>query len=275
MTREEAIKTIMSANVWTDEEREALGILIPELAESEDERIRKALIDGVRQIRCKNGITQEQMIAYLEKQKENPKSADSIPSDCTTDAKCDDRWHKVADFLPDSGRDVLAKDALGNYLLASFDGDQWFVSVYDGEDKPIVYTPAIKEWCDIPSEKQKEQKPRDYRKLYEEVVNSEWFKENYAGKSLGEEQKPAWTEADEVYLEDALWCVDKAEKSCKDGDDKGACWSAKRWLKSLRPSWKPSEEQMDALKSKLPIIKGTGNNVDSILESLYEQLNKL
>lgn len=45
--------------------------IFPELAESEDERIRKALIDGVRQIRCKNGITQEQMIAYLEKQKEN------------------------------------------------------------------------------------------------------------------------------------------------------------------------------------------------------------
>ena len=34
----------------------------------------------------------------------------------------------------------------------------------------------------------KEQKPRDYRKLYEEVVNSDWFKENYKGKSLGEEQ---------------------------------------------------------------------------------------
>lgn len=41
MTREEAIKTLMSATVWADEEREALGILIPELAESEDERMRK------------------------------------------------------------------------------------------------------------------------------------------------------------------------------------------------------------------------------------------
>lgn len=34
------------------------------------------------------------------------------------------------------------------------------------------------------------QKPRDYRRLYEEVVNSDWFKENYRGKSLVEEQKP-------------------------------------------------------------------------------------
>lgn len=71
-------------------------------------------------------------------------------------------------------------------------------------------------------EKQKEQKPRDYRKLYKGVSQSDWFKENYVGKSLGEEQKPEWSEADEVYLEDALWCVEKAEKSCKDGDDKGA-----------------------------------------------------
>lgn len=47
-----------------------LKAFTPELAESEDERIRKALIDGVRQIRCKNGITQEQMITYLEKQKD-------------------------------------------------------------------------------------------------------------------------------------------------------------------------------------------------------------
>jgi len=45
--------------------------------------------------------------------------------------------------------------------------------------------------------------------------------------------------------------------------------------KESRKDWKPTEEQMDALKSKLPIIKGTGNNVDSILESLYEQLKKL
>lgn len=49
---------------------EILEALAPELAESEDEKVRKALIDGIRQIRCKNGVTQEQMLAWLEKQKE-------------------------------------------------------------------------------------------------------------------------------------------------------------------------------------------------------------
>ena len=37
----------------------------------------------------------------------------------------------------------------------------------------------------------KQKEPRDYRKLYKGVSQSEWFKENYEGKSLGEEQKPA------------------------------------------------------------------------------------
>ena len=59
-------------------------------------------------------------------------------------------------------------------------------------------------------EKQKE--PRNYRKLYEEVVNSDWFKQNYVGKSLGEEQKPAeWSEEDSDNLEridDYLWMLD-------------------------------------------------------------------
>ena len=47
--------------------------------------------------------------------------------------------------------------------------------------------------------------------------------------------RPAeWSEEDETYLADALWCVEQAEKSCKDENDKGACWSARRWLKALK-----------------------------------------
>lgn len=71
MTRKEALE-VMRKNMPTDRSLpiyEALQTLIPELAESEDERVRKALIDGIRQIRCKNGVTQEQMLAWLEKQK--------------------------------------------------------------------------------------------------------------------------------------------------------------------------------------------------------------
>jgi len=73
MKQEEAIERIKARfDKWAldNEDMKAIQTLIPELRENEDERIRKALIEGVRQIRCKNGITQEQMVAYLEKQKE-------------------------------------------------------------------------------------------------------------------------------------------------------------------------------------------------------------
>jgi hypothetical protein len=70
MTKEEAIDNVRSfIGQLTAECQESIHTLIPELAESEDEKVRKALIDGIRQIRCKNGVTQEQMLAWLEKQK--------------------------------------------------------------------------------------------------------------------------------------------------------------------------------------------------------------
>ena len=137
--------------------------IFPELKESEDERIIRLLrelgsLDAAKELYEEFNLSYTDVLYWLEKQKENPKSADSIPSDCVSDAKCEDRWHKTANSLPDNGRDVLAKDSLGNYLLASFDGAQWFVSVYDGEDHPVLHTPPILEWCDIPSEKQKDSK---------------------------------------------------------------------------------------------------------------------
>ena len=79
MTREEAIEVIRKN--WPDASftqlREALETLIPELAESEGERIRKALIEGLKNIFSGgedlvyfNGFTLADVLAYLEKQKE-------------------------------------------------------------------------------------------------------------------------------------------------------------------------------------------------------------
>ena len=70
MTREEAIKIVWSATVWTDEEREALAMLIPELADNEDERIRKHIIDIIKDNAKSKCIPCDAEIAYLEKQNE-------------------------------------------------------------------------------------------------------------------------------------------------------------------------------------------------------------
>lgn len=62
----------------------AIDMVLPELAESEDERIRKAIIELLKEVgRDDTGISENAkcMIAYLEKQKENPKSANSISLD--------------------------------------------------------------------------------------------------------------------------------------------------------------------------------------------------
>lgn len=45
---------------------------------------------------------------------------------------------------------------------------------------------------------------------------------------------------------------------------------------NLRPSWKPSEEQMEALNKAIPVCMGVAGRDEIIpLESLYEQLKKL
>ena len=124
-------------------------------------------------------------------------------------------------------------------------------------------------------EKQKEQKPEQNSGKELLYVSNKSYDIGFRdGKREAEQKTAEWSEADEVYLQDALWCVEKAEKSCKDEEDKGACWSAERWLKSLRPSWKPSDEQMEALRRASTNEYVSAEQFD-ILVSLYEQLKKL
>ena len=161
MTREEAIRRIKAWNLDADD-MEVLSEVIPELKESEDERIRKRIrlcLDECVHSDIIRDYERDECLAYLKKQKESPKSADSIPSDCISDAKCENRWRKVEESLPDNGRLVLAKDSIGNILLARYDGENWEVDVYDNED--YYCRNFITKWCEIPFEVQKEQTNMD------------------------------------------------------------------------------------------------------------------
>jgi len=125
-------------------------------------------------------------------------------------------------------------------------------------------------------ERQKEQK--DYKKLYEEVVKSDWFKENYVGKSLGEEQQPAeWSEEDEALIENvctALKGYALHERKVDLDEHAHRLEEMSERLKSIRPQphWKPSEKQMDELRYAL--LPGYGYDCD-VLQGLYEDLKKL
>lgn len=80
----------------------------PELRESEDERIAEELIKALRGIstglQYAIFLTEEKKqrwLAWLEKQKENPKNADSIPADCASNARCPYKIHGDEDFIGD------------------------------------------------------------------------------------------------------------------------------------------------------------------------------
>ena len=102
-------------------------------------------------------------------------------------------------------------------------------------------------------------------------------------------QKPAWSEEDEYCLagaiETELYMLDVVNgvKKFDVGNEsiKEECTRELAWLKSLKEriqpqnTWKPSDEQMQALCSKLPLLTGSGNEVQRVLETLYCDLKKL
>ncbi len=78
MTREEAIEIIKRNSTSGSDLRKACELFIPELAESDDEGIRKGLIEifnsalGQDFLQRKAGLDRDKVITYLEKQKELP-----------------------------------------------------------------------------------------------------------------------------------------------------------------------------------------------------------
>ena len=177
MNTKEAIERVQTRfNKWALDEEDltalqALGLVT---IESEDERIRKALIHLINEqdgfLTAINGISVKDIIAYLEKQK------------------------LISDSLKAAGIYVRQDGSI--------------------ERRTIPYL-----------ENQKE--PRNYRKLYEDIVKSEWFKNAYEGKSLGgdDEQKlTEWSDEDEKALKRAI-------NICE--SDFGENCETARFLKSL------------------------------------------
>ena len=249
-----------------------------------------------------------------EKQKENPKSADSIPSDCMSSAKFEDRWHKVADSLPGNPREVLCKDEAGNYFIGRYYvGEGWEISNYDDEDKPHHLNPPVSKWIDFPSEKQKEQKPTNSEKpkewseeddaLLKEIVS--FFKDGtvklqhdldlYAGflqnkfKSLRPQPREEIYQSAKHdlaikfmnYLDEnrpeGKMCLSNGE--CEDIDKafKENDWAKiMRYVEKYRPSWKPSDEQMQCLLAVITNQYNAGaESCHLTLGSLYNDLKKL
>lgn len=244
-------------------DRSLLEYLLPELAESEDERIRKALIKAFKEkvqkcFEWKDGIPNNAVLNWLEKQKENPKSADSIPSFCVSDVK----W-----------TDTIITRAI---VALSDDVDY-------NRDEPCKYRREIddlKKLRDVLC-MQKEQKPNI------ELIQRSWYMEGYHDREFSREpkwiiktgeggpkyeknekygqpleQKPAeWSEDDENMLNSIIATCQLAAQDRDSGPARHLLGMQERFLKSFRSrlkssnNWKPSDEQMGAIQDAIEIFR--------------------
>ena len=300
MTREKAIKIVkefINGTCLHLVDQEALETLIPELRESEDDRIIRTLQEYVKNRNWPlNGPTQDEVLAWLEKQKEQ------------------------------EGMVTVSKEAWDENAKDSFErGIKVGMIRQQKEQKPVpikhLYLPDFME-KNATSLKQKEQKPaliaengnwyiciKDFYAGGKKCASvgdlvqakngmymmgrddiSEWFRRAYyeevrdafeSNTDTNIPEKPVeWSEEDEDMRNNILRLLQCFEGTaeCESNPSLSTSYPLYMreidWLKSLRPHWKPSEEQMEALKRASTNEYLSAKQFD-ILVSLYEQLKKL
>ena len=110
------------------------------------------------------------------------------------------------------------------------------------------------------------------------ILLTKWLKDN-----IHLQLKQEWSDEDKEMLECVIMDVESAKKnylkSTTEVVRQGAIIADKElaWLKALRPSWKPSKEQMEALRKlmKYAVSLSSYYDIQKEIESLYNDLNKL
>ena len=249
MTKEEALKVANEMRQWfkTDREKEALETLIPELKESEDERIRKEIIGYFN---SKVATAEETELLYFK------------------------RWIAYLENLKPSFKQTHDSDTGDSGLRTGIELGK------KKEQELVSFNEPYN--------------PDDYEAVMQGNATSIRRKQQ-------EEQKPDWSEEDEKMIKTIISVLERSSQVItyeqRGGSISGSVGCSDKykeeiaWLKSLRPqyhgdvtmteaykmgleagkasSWKPSEEQMDALEAATVRYQSTG------LESLYEELKKL
>ena len=236
-----------------------------QLHKSEGERIRKGLIEALKTSKTVGELkfilpepTREECISYLEKQKY-------------------DRMKPIYD----------AKESFESALEKAWnDYHNGYENVDKLEDDYVecAHAKGFREGYLFGLEKQKEQHIPwyDYQKSKEAgytIVQNEEYEQLIKQK----EQKSAeWSEEDADMLNCCISSIEEAKENryaYKETDGDTSYNREINWLKSLRPSWKPSEEQMEALRYVAYKFGDSHLSPYSILNkalaSLYEQLKEL
>ena len=248
-----------------------LDTIFPELAESEDERIRKALLEMFNGMHSATfplrGISREQYIAWLEKQKEQKfthHQIDESLQDAVTHQMEDDG--DVDDFVRKGIDDIALKYAEL--------GARW-----QKEQKPIFRVGDTMRTWDEAKRGIKDGLPHiisinstDYLCNNEAIRISE--QGDYEFPPMNREQPAEWSEEDKNMLNSIIATCQLAAQDRDSGPARHLLGMQERFLKSLRPQphWKPSEKQMNALKHAYSMM---GGQAGTDLANLYYDLKKL
>lgn len=251
--------------------------IFPELAESEDERIRKAIIELLKEFgRDDTGIGENTkcMIAWLEKKKEpeNTSASTMIPS-CWEEEQ---KEQKPAEWS-DEDEKFFALLRSGLYNM------KWRIGCVE-YDKAIERLKSLRlqqnaEW----SAEDEKMRNNILRVLscFEGTVECEsipslstswptYMREIEWLKSLRLQQNAQWSDEDEHKIRSLIRLVEDVWRPDEVMIDYVG------WLRSLRNryAWKPSEEQIRALKYVAYHLMPDENYRDEMF-LLYEQLKKL
>ena len=281
MTREEALKELRGfIGQLTEGCQEAIKVLIPELAESEDERIRRKMIEHfknkTKETWCNMPV--KDIIAYLEKQKDSKWS----PSEGEMGVLY--KLCYISNQVTDEDDTELTR--LYQDLKREYFNGHSFENMFpkaEKEQKPAECNECamfLSGECTHPNGKCKNVKPKQewsddiIRKAVKEVGLTQhqinWFKTNVFPP------RQEWSKEDEETLACAI-SVFEDFAECKNVSVPPA--ESKRYLKrlkSLRPSWKPSEEQMTTLLRAEGIVRvHDTKELAADIAQLYEQLKKL
>lgn len=273
------------------------GKIIVKQKESEDERIRKQLIGFLSGRYALCNINTKDAIAYLERQKERgPLSKDEEYTlariiEYLEDNDCPSEWknllHDVYSLLyqkeqePMHFLEIPAGDIAPAEEESPFDEDEFldgelsaFLQNYDKEyDDDAAVSDVARHFYEI-GKKQKEQKPEscDCSRDEESYMNGiHHVLMNPEAYGLIKQKPAEWSEEDKLHLNNAILVAKK---------EWGVNSYTARFLESLRDNckkcnshWKPSDEQMEALKDAFR--KDGGNEYRKVINSLYCDLQKL
>ena len=248
------------------ETMEILQALAPELAESEDERIRRWLCDyfsSIDKAWIHKDITCIDILRWLEKQKEQKK--EKFPPYVTgfkghpDPAGTSDLEEAAEKYIQGSMCDLDDGPSTGLAKESFIAGAKWQKeqkSAEWSEDDENVYKTIMDDFNGI----------TPMSKAYK-LKAAKWLKSILERCSL--QPKQEWSEEDERIRKAILGFVNPDKGGTKYSSYAELVkWSD--WLKSLRPSWKPSEEQMKALQNAVALTA-----CDKELARLYNQLEKL